>query len=108
MLAILRTLGHAPRGAGGLVMWEVAPALLLSLPFGTGVGIAMAGLVIPQLDLRAFVGGAVQPPVVLGGVWLLIAVAAFALVAAVAILVAVLLASRLGMASAIRADERGT
>lgn len=108
MLAILRTLGHAPRGAGGLVAWEIAPALLLSLPFGTGVGIAMAELVIPQLDLRAFVGGAAQPPVILGGVWLLIAVAAFAFIAAVAILVAVLLASRLGMASAIRADERGT
>lgn len=108
MLAILRTLGHAPRGAGGLVMWEIAPALLLSLPFGTGVGIALAHLVIPQLDLRGFVGGTTQPPVVLGGVWLLIAVAGFALLAAVAVIVAVLLASRLGMVKAIRTgDERG-
>lgn len=104
MLAILRALGHPQRGAGHLVAWEVAPALLLALPFAVGTGIAMAWLVIPQLDLHGFVGGPVQPPVVLGGVWPFLVVAGFALVAVAAIIAATALASRLGAASAIRAD----
>jgi len=105
MLAILRTLGHPPRAAGRLVAWEVAPALLLALPFGVGAGIAMALLVIPQLDLRGFVGGLVQPPVVLGGVWLPVVVAGFTVIAGGAVVGAAVLASRLGTATAIRADD---
>ena len=109
MLAILRTLGHPNRAAGRLVAWEVAPALLLALPFGVGAGIAMAWLVIPQLDLRGFVGGTMQPPVALGGALPLLVVAGFALVTAVAVIAATALASRVGMASTIRTDdeERG-
>ncbi|WP_417556559.1 hypothetical protein [Microbacterium sp.] len=107
MLAILRTLGSARRTAGRLVTWEVAPALLLALPFGVGAGVATAMLVIPQLDLRGFVGGSAQPPVSLGGLWTLAAVVGFALVAAFSVAVAAGLASRLDSADAIRAgDER--
>lgn len=107
MLAILRTLGSVRRTAGRLVTWEVAPALLLALPFGVGAGVATAMLVIPQLDLRGFVGGSAQPPVSLGGVWTLAAVVGFALVAAFSVAVAAGLASRLDSADAIRAgDER--
>lgn len=105
MLAILRTLGHPSRGDARLVTWEVAPALLLALPFGAGVGVAMAWLVIPQLDLRGFVGGPTQPPVVLGGVWPVIVVVGFALVSTVAVVAATLLASRLGTATAIREGD---
>lgn len=105
MLAILRALGQPNRAAGRLVTWEVAPALLLALPFGIGAGIAMAWLVIPQLELRGFVGGSEQPPVALGGAWQLVIVAGFVCVAAVAVLVATMLASRLGEADAIRADD---
>lgn len=105
MLAILRTLGHAPRTAWRLVMWEVVPALLLALPFGALAGVVMAWLVIPQLDLRGFVGGSEQPPVVLGGAWLLAAVIGFALVAALAVTGAAAAASRLGSAEAIRQGD---
>ncbi|UJP10863.1 ABC transporter permease [Microbacterium sp. KUDC0406] len=105
MLAILRTLGTRRRGAGGLVAWEVAPALLLAVPFGVGAGVAMAWLVIPQLDLRGFVGGSVQPPVQLGGAWLVLAVAGYVVLAAVAVVVATALASRIGAAAVIRADD---
>jgi putative ABC transport system permease protein len=105
MLAILRTLGHPQRAAGRLVAWEVAPALLLALPFGVGAGIGMALLVIPQLDLRGFVGGTAQPAVVVGSEWSVLVVAGFALVVASAVLVATAFASRLGAASAIRADD---
>ncbi|MEV7620581.1 ABC transporter permease [Microbacterium sp. NPDC089321] len=107
MLAILRALGHPSRGEGRLVTWEVAPALLLALPFGAGVGISMAWLVIPQLDLRGFVGGPTQPPVELGGMWPVIVVVGFALVSAIAVIAATALASRLGTATAVRdGDER--
>ena len=107
MLAILRTLGHPSRGEGRLVTWEVAPALLLALPFGAGVGIAMAWLVIPQLDLRGFVGGPTQPPVDLGGGWPVVVVIGFALVSAIAVIAATALASRLGTATVVRdGDEQ--
>ncbi|WP_194422323.1 FtsX-like permease family protein [Microbacterium abyssi] len=105
MLAILRTLGHPQRAAGRLVTWEVAPALLLALPFGVGAGVAMTWLVIPQLDLRGFVGGSGQPPIELGGAWSLLVVAGFALSAVGAIAAATALASRAGAAEMIRADD---
>ncbi|MFC4137277.1 MULTISPECIES: ABC transporter permease [unclassified Microbacterium] len=106
MLAILRTLGRSRRGAGALVAWEVAPALLLAVPFGVGAGVVMAILVIPQLDLRGFVGGQAQPVVELGGVWLALAVAAYVVLTGVAVVVAAVLASRLGTAGVIRADDK--
>lgn len=105
MLAVLRSLGNPHRAARRLVTWEVGPALLLALPFGASAGVAMAWLVIPQLDLRGFVGGSAQPPVVLGGGWQVLVVAGFVLVAVVAVVAATALASRLGTASAIRADD---
>ncbi|MEV7631026.1 hypothetical protein AB0N64_01315 [Microbacterium sp. NPDC089318] len=102
MLAILRALGHPARGEARLVTWEVAPALLLALPFGVGVGITMAWLMIPQLDLRGFVGGPAQPQIEFGGIWTVLVVVGFALVSAVAVIVATALASRLGTATAVR------
>ncbi|MDT0157427.1 ABC transporter permease [Microbacterium sp. ARD32] len=104
MLAILSTLGHRRRAAGRLVLWEVGPALLTALPLGAGVGIAMVWLVIPQLDLHGFVGGSAQPPVVLGGIWPVIAVVAFTVVSAAAVAAAAALASRLAAADVIRTD----
>lgn len=105
MVAILRTLGLPTRAAGRLVAWEVVPTLLTALPFGVAAGLAMAGLVIPQLDLRGFVGGQVQPPVALGGVWLPLVVLGFSLVAAAAVAAAAAAASRLTSANTIRADD---
>lgn len=105
MLAVLRTLGHPSRGARRLVAWEVSPALLLALPFGVGVGVAMAWLVIPRLDLRGFVGGSDQPPVVLGGVWPVLVMVGFGVVVAAAVAAAAALASRLGAAAVIDAGE---
>lgn len=108
MLAILRTLGHPHRAGRGLVTWELAPALLLSLLFGAGAGIAMVLLVIPQLDLRGFVGAQVQPPVVLEALPLLVAIAGFAVAAAVAVVVASTIASRLDASVAVRTDDEHT
>lgn len=105
MVAILRTLGFPPRSTGRLVAWEVGPALVTALPFGVGAGLAMAWLVIPQLDLRGFVGGAEQPPVDFGGVWLPAVIVGFTVVATVAVVTAAALASRLGSATAIRAGD---
>lgn len=105
VIALLRTLGHSKRGVRRLVAWEVAPALMLALPFGWGTGVAMAWLMIPQLDLRGFVGGPTQPTVQLGGVWPVAVVIGFAAVTAVAVVVASAFASRLDSAQAIRADD---
>lgn len=97
MLAVLRALGHSRRRTGSLVAWEVVPAILVALPFGVGAGIAMAMLLIPQLDLRGFVGGHAQPELALGGVWLPIVVLGFSAAVALAVWVAAALGSRIGV-----------
>lgn len=97
MLAVLRALGHSRRRTGSIVAWEVVPAILVALPFGVGAGIAMALLLIPQLDLRGFVGGQAQPELALGGVWLPIVVLGFSAAVALAVWVAAALGSRIGV-----------
>jgi len=104
-LSILRTLGPSRGVVGTLVAWEVVPALATALPFGTGAGLALSWWVIPQLDLRGFVGGTAQPPVVVDGAWLLLTIAAFGLLASAAVAVASLLATRLSRASMIGPDD---
>lgn len=101
MLAVLRTQGFRRRGAGRLVLWEVAPALLLALPVGAVVGAGMTWLVIPRLDLREFIGGPEQPPVVFGGGWQVVMVVGFAVVVFVVIAVAAAAVSRLGAAETV-------
>ncbi len=105
MLAILRTLGHRHRAAGRLVAWEVTPALLTAVPFGVGAGAAMSWLVIPQLDLRGFVGGPAQPSVQSGGAWQLLVVGGFALIATAAVFTASVLASRARAVATVSTDD---
>ncbi len=105
MLAILRTLGHRHRAAGRLVAWEVTPALLTAVPFGVGAGAAMSWLVIPQLDLRGFVGGPAQPSVQSGGAWQLLVVGGFALIATAAVFTASVLASRARAVDTVSTDD---
>ncbi|WP_029144971.1 FtsX-like permease family protein [Microbacterium luticocti] len=102
MLGLLSTMGYPRRRELPLVLWEVGPALALSLVVGLGAGLALPPLLLGGVDLTRFVGGRSQPPVVLEG-WMPVAVAAgFAAVAAVAVTAAAVVASRSSAAAALR------
>ncbi len=105
LLALLRTLGHRRGGEASLVAWEVTPALACALPFGVVAGVAMAHLVLPAIDLRGFVGGHDQPSVHDGGWTGLLVVGGFIVVAALAVALATLIATRVTTARAVRSIE---
>ncbi|MFE1646421.1 hypothetical protein ACFM35_12650 [Microbacterium sp. P01] len=109
MLALLGALGYPRRRELPLVAWEVGPALLLALPVGVGVGLAMPYLVLPSLDLSRFIGAAEQPAVHIGG-WLSpVVIGAFLIVAVVAVALATAAASRVSAATTLRSiDEEGS
>jgi len=108
LLALLRAVGYPRRRELPLVAWEVAPALVVALPVGVAAGLAMSWLVVGALDLRGFTGGETAPALSLPAGWLVVAVAGFAAVTAVAVLLATAAAMRLRSADAIRvADDEG-
>lgn len=108
LLALLAALGYPRRRDVPFVWWEVAPALLLALPFGVAVGIVLPLVTIPRLTLSVFLADALEPAVRLGG-WMPVAVVAgFIVITALAVLIAAAAASRFTAASAVRtADEEG-
>lgn len=108
LLALLAALGYPRRRAAPFVWWEVAPALLLALPFGVAVGLALPALTLPRLRLSVFLADVIEPSVRLGG-WLpVIVVAGFIVLTMLAVLIAVAAASRITAVFAIRSsDEEG-
>lgn len=105
LLAILRTAGFGRRGQLPLVAWEVAPALLVAVPFGALAGLAMSWLLIGGIDLRGFVGGQAQPALDLGGAWQAVVIGGFLVAAAVAVGLATAIAARIRSAETIRMGD---
>ncbi|MFH8251607.1 hypothetical protein ACH3VR_14660 [Microbacterium sp. B2969] len=108
LMALLAALGYPRRRDVPLVLWEVGPALLVALPFGVAVGFALAQFALPQLGTSAFLGGALEPAVRMGG-WMPVAVVAgFTVFCALAVFLAAGAASRMTASSAVRSgDEEG-
>lgn len=108
LLALLAAVGYRRSRELALVLWEVAPAVVVALPAGAAVGVALPGIVLPAIDLTGFVGGADQPAVHLGGLLPALVVAGFLVVSAVAVLIAALVARRVTAAGTLRSiDEEG-
>ncbi|NCD19583.1 MAG: FtsX-like permease family protein, partial [Actinobacteria bacterium] len=63
LLAVLRTLGISAREARRLVSWETVPVVVVAVPAGALLGLALPHLVQAAVDLRPFTGGADQPPI---------------------------------------------
>lgn len=104
LLAVLRTLGAAPRQARSLAVWETAPWIVVSLLAGAVLAWAVPALVVAAVDLAPLTGGAAPPslqaqPVVLAGI-----AGGLLLVAALAAVVAAL-AGRRTEAAVLRAAE---
>jgi putative ABC transport system permease protein len=105
VLGVLRILGMTPRQVRGLVAWEFGPVAVASIVVGTLVGIGLPYLVTSVLDLRAFFGGTVLPQPSLEPVWIAAAVGGYALAIVVAVLVASALGRRFAPASTLKMGE---
>ncbi|MBX3193549.1 MAG: hypothetical protein KF727_00425 [Microbacteriaceae bacterium] len=107
MLALLSALGLPRRREPAIVVWEVAPAVIVALPVGVLAGLALPFVVVPALDLTGFVGGELQPAVHLGA-WTPLVVPGFLAVTILAVLVAAFVARRVTAARTLRSiDEEG-
>lgn len=102
LVATLRTIGYSSRQTAGVLAWELGPVLVIGLLAGALVGLALPAVVLDPLDLRGFTGSPVQPPVVQDPVLVAAALAGFAVVAAIATIVALAGARRRSAAAVLR------
>ncbi|HEX5164467.1 MAG TPA: FtsX-like permease family protein [Thermomicrobiales bacterium] len=104
-LAFLRTMGLSREQAIGLTIVEQLPLVVLALVAGTLLGVAVARLIEPGVDLQAFTGEGL--PVELRINWVNIGLLGLGLVATVAIAVAVTssLARRASLGQALRLGD---
>ncbi|MEQ6896480.1 FtsX-like permease family protein [Microbacterium sp. KR10-403] len=102
MLGLLGAMGY-PRGRElPLVAWEVAPPLLLALPIGVAAGFALPPLLLPAVDLARFVGGSATVPIT-APPWLAwLTVGGYLLIAVIAVTVAAAVAARMTAMIALR------
>jgi putative ABC transport system permease protein len=108
LLSLLGALGFRRSRELPIVLWEVAPAVVVALPVGVGVGLLLPWVVIPAIDLTGFIGGTAQPAVHLGGWAPALVAAGFLAVTTVAVLLAALVARRVTAARTLRSiDEEG-
>jgi putative ABC transport system permease protein len=103
-LAYLRTMGLSERQMVGLTVVEHAPPVIVALATGTLVGLALAWVLEPGLDLAAFIDAAspvaieVDRPAIVGVAAIVVAVVA------VAVMASSLVARHLDPARALRMD----
>jgi putative ABC transport system permease protein len=108
LFALLGALGLPRRQELGLVAWELAPAIVVSVPVGALVGLALVPLVSSALDLTVFTGGFAPPATDFGGATTAGLVLLFLLVSLAAVAAAYLFARRTAAARTIRTiDEEG-
>lgn len=105
-IAVLRVLGAGRRQTAPLVAGELLPLALGGVVIGTALGVLMAALIVPALDLTAIAGPAASAVVVLGP-GLLLAPAGFLLLTAAAIGAAALVARRADGSTARRMGDDG-
>lgn len=105
ILALVHTLGAAPRSAGRLVAWELAPVALAALVVGSAFGAALPVLLMRVIDLRTFTGGAAPPAYAADPLILALSVGGFVVLAAVLAGIAIALTRRIRAASVLRTVE---
>lgn len=104
-LGYLRTLGLDSRQALGMTLTETIPGVLLACGLGVPLGIAIARLAEPGLDLRAFVGPDVPIAVLVDRPTAIAVAAGLALVALLSVAVFSLLARRIQLGEVLRVGE---
>jgi putative ABC transport system permease protein len=104
-LAFLRTLGLSERQVLGLVVVEQAPPVAVALGVGLVLGVAIARLVEPGLDLTAFTGPGVPIELVIDTSTLVLISASIVAVVTAAIAVVTIAAQRANLGSALRLGD---
>jgi putative ABC transport system permease protein len=104
-LTFLRTLGLSRRQSIGLSVVEHLPSVVLAVLVGIGLGVGLAVLLEPGLDLQAFAGRTI--PVALTVDWRAVALLALGLagVVAVAVLATAAIGRRMSIARALRLGD---
>lgn len=103
-LGYLRTLGLDARQALQMTLVETVPAVLLACGLGVPLGIAIARLVEPGLDLRAFVGPDVPVGVTVDSTTALLVAAGLALVALLSVAAFSLFVRRVQLGQVLRVE----
>ncbi len=108
LFALLRAVGSPRRSEYALVLWELAPVLLLAVPVGLLLGAGLVPLAVAAVDLTTFTGGADAPAASLGLGETAVVVVALVLAVGLAVLAAAAIARAAGAARAVRTiDEEG-
>jgi putative ABC transport system permease protein len=104
-LSYLRTLGLSKRQVLGLTIAEQAPPVAIALITGTALGVLVAKLIKPGLDLTAFTGPDIPVPLMIN--WLTIALLVIAIVLAVSAAIGIvsLSAQRANVSGVLRIGE---
>lgn len=105
ILALLQTLGAAPRAGRGLVAWELAPAGAAALLVGGVLGALLPVLLTGVIDLRPFTRGLDPPPYSVDPVVILLTVGGFAAVTLLVTAAALAIARRARVAAVLRTVE---
>jgi putative ABC transport system permease protein len=106
LVGVLRVIGANRRQQRGILVWESAPVVIVSILVGVGLGLALPYVVTAAVDLRAFVGGEVAPSPVVDPLAVTLAVLAVLLTAALAGAAALALGRRLTPAVTLKMGER--
>jgi putative ABC transport system permease protein len=105
LVAVLRVLGLNRRQVRRLLTWELAPVTITAAIVGTGLGLVLPLIIATALDLRPFVGGRVQPGLVVDPLWVLAGVGAFLLTVLLAGAVAAAIGRRIVPAGALKMGD---
>ncbi|MGN6273591.1 MAG: FtsX-like permease family protein [Protaetiibacter sp.] len=95
LVGVLRVIGANRRQQRGILVWESAPVVIVSIVVGVGLGLALPLLVASAVDLRSFVGGDAAPTIIVDPLAVTLAVLAVLLTTAIAGAVALALGRRL-------------
>ena len=106
-LALLRTLGLRARQVMALVLLEHGPAILVALAVGVALGIGLAWLIEPGLQLEAFTGPGVEVLLRLDPLHLLVLGVVPVAIVATAVLLGAFFVQRGQLAGLVRSSEVG-
>lgn len=102
MLAVLRTLGMAPRQGRALTAWEFGPLVATAMLVGVVAGGALSWLLLRTVDLTGLTGGETQPTLHVDGTLLGVVLAIMAATSVAAVTVAAVTAGRSDLAQVLR------
>lgn len=104
-LARLRTLGLAARQSVGTMAVELAPMTLLAALAGSSLGLGLADLIVPEIELAPYAGGDKQPPVLVDVLTTAGLAGSLICLVGVAVLLAGVAVRRLDLARHLRSAE---